>query len=97
MEIRNVLDKFYEIKRPRSERASVVSMFVDKLKAERGDAKFYVKDEKRIPLKPINSSLIAIRLSHFHINDLYYIYSICKDAKSFGKMFWFITRTKVLA
>lgn len=97
MEIKNVLDKYYEVKRPASERASVVQMFVDKLRSERGNEKFYVKDGKRIPLKPISPRLTAIRLSHFHINDLYYIYSICKDAKSFGKMFWFMTRTKVMA
>lgn len=101
IEINSVLGKFYEIKRPRSERASVVKMFVDKLIADRGDKKFYIKGEgkdiKRIPLKPIDAKLVGIRLAHFGTSDLYYIYSICKDARSFEKMFWFMTRTKVLA
>lgn len=97
LEIKNVLDKFYEVKRPRSERAVIVKMFLDRLLAERGDDRFYVKDKKRIPLKPINPKMVAVRLRYISTSDLYYVYSICKDATSFSKMFWFMTRTKVLA
>lgn len=97
LEVKNVLDKFYEVKRPRSERASVVKMFLDRLLAERGDEEFYVKDGKRISLKPINARTVAIRLGHIPTNELYYVYSICKDARSFGKMFWFMTRTRTLS
>lgn len=96
-EIGNVLGKFYEVKRPRSLRAVVVKMFVDKLIAERGDTKYYIKDGKKIYLKPINPTAIAVHLAHIGTSELEYIYSICKDARSFGKMFWFMTRTKVLA
>jgi hypothetical protein len=95
--IGSLLGNFYEVKRPRSERACLIQQFVDRLISERGDKNFYMKDGKKVYLKPITSKSVAIRLGYIKTQDLYYVYSICKDAKSFEKMFWFMTKTKVLA
>lgn len=96
LEIKSVLDKFNDIKAPQSERATIVKQFVDRLSAERNAKPFYIKDGKRVSLKPISARTVAIRISYVKTSDLYYIYSICKDARSFSEMFWFMTRTKKL-
>ena len=80
-----------EVKRPRSKRAVLIQDIADKLKAERED--YYIKDGKKIKLKPLTDRQIAIRVSHYDEQQLEDLFSVCKHSKNFSKAFWFITRT----
>jgi len=64
-----------------SERSSVIEEFVEAINLERG--KKYGK---------IKAKVIAIKLSHLKLQELYWFLSVCKDYKnrngSFSKCFW---------
>lgn len=76
------LDKSNEVK-IRSERAFIVSQFVEEINKERLGTKY----------KQLNGRAVAIKLSHIKDNGtLYFFLSQCKDYKnrhgSFSKYFW---------
>ncbi len=83
MEI-NLFSK-YKIETPKkinSERAEIVSKFLDEINKERIGTKF----------KPMTGKRVAMKLAHVPTKDLYYFLSVCKDSKnrngSFGKCFF---------
>ena len=69
-----------------SERAEVIKFFVDNLKGKTG--------------KPFSARMIAVKLSHFKLGDLYYFMSVCKDIQkckgqeSFQKYFWWSIKSR---
>lgn len=86
------------VKKPRSARASIISMIADKLKEERGKKTYYLVGTTKKTLSPITDKLVAIRTAHLKsLTDLYYLYSTCKNSLSFSKAFWFHTKTTVAA
>lgn len=69
--------------RIKSERASIVSEFVQEINKERIGSKY----------KPVTGRMIAVKLSHLKDNGtLYYFLSVCRDYKNrggaFSKCFW---------
>ena len=66
-------------KAPNSERADIIGQFVDGINRERKNTKW----------SPITPRAVAIKVGHLKTNaDLYYLLSICKQAKSFGACFF---------
>ena len=61
-----------------SERAALISDFVERINLERLDTKF----------KPVIPRVIAIKTAHLSLPDLYYFFSVCKQSKSFGRTFF---------
>ncbi len=59
----------------RNERQYVISLFVEKLNAERGN------------LKPLLPSFVAFKLSHLSVPDLYFFYKQCEKGV-FSKIWW---------
>lgn len=81
----------------RSERGYVIGLITEKLKLERLAHPFYYKDKKKINLKPISERMVAIRVSHLkNVDDLYYLYSICKQSKTFSQGFFYWTKQTIL-
>lgn len=80
MDIREVLKKRDEIpiSKANSERAALIEQFLARLNAERLGTEW----------KPLTARTIAIKVGHLKTHDLYYLFSICKDSKSFGKTFF---------
>jgi hypothetical protein len=70
-------------------RKDVIKEFVEKLNDEivsENQKNKYVKGY--VPRKEWKPAYIAFRLSHLKVDDLFYFLSVCKQAKSFGKCFW---------
>lgn len=68
-----------EVLRPtiKSERAYIISQFVERLNQERGE------------LKPLAPSYVAFRLSHLKKDDLYFFLAQCEKANcGFSKCFF---------
>lgn len=61
-------------KKKTSERSELVGYFHERLTNKKGQ-KFRVQ-------------FIAMKLAHLKVPDLYYLQSICKQAKNFGSCFW---------
>lgn len=80
--------KNYKIEKPkpRSERAELLSYFVENIKN---------KDDK-----PFNARMIAVKLSHLSVQDLYYFKSVCKDIynrqgqTALNKYFWWSIKAR---
>lgn len=70
----------------RSERGDLIEYFMTEANADRDGAKF-----KKLPL-----SYYAFKLSHINVKDLYYLKSVCEDARrrgnSWSKTFWWQIR-----
>lgn len=85
MQISELLQQpLFQVKTPKSERASIIQMFVDEINAER-KANNYPKI--------VTGRAIAIKLGHLKNNfELYSFLSNCKDYKNrggaFGKCFF---------
>ena len=62
-----------------SERAEFIGMFLDKINEERVGTKY----------KPLEVSVVAMKVSHVPTGDLYAFYKQCLDADSFGAMFFY--------
>ncbi len=70
-----------------SERAYVISQFVERLNVNAGK-KYKIGDVWKVQ-KEVKPSLVAFKLSHLKMVDLYSFLSQCKDAKcGFEKCFW---------
>lgn len=79
-----------------SERAYVIGEIAQQLRIDRLANPFYIKNGKKVKLPEIKDHVVAIRVSYIKsVNDLYYLLSSCKQAKSFSKMFWYLTKTTV--
>jgi hypothetical protein len=65
----------------KSERAYVISLFVDRLNKERGN------------LKPLKPSFVAFKMSHLNISDLYFFLKTCEKGDSFSKVWWGALKT----
>lgn len=65
-----------------SERSAVIKEFVDELNKDRGG---------RLLVSP---KVVAMKLSHLKLPDLYCLLSICRQSKCFGKKFWWAIRTQ---
>lgn len=73
-----------EVLRPtiKSERAYLISLFLERLNQERGT------------LKPLTPSYVAFRLSHLKKDDLYFFLAQCEKAKcGFSKCFFGALKT----
>ena len=74
-------------KKINSERAWVLSQFLERLNVNAGQ-KYKVGTEWKVQ-KELKSSFLAFKVSHLSMADLYYLLSTCKDSKSgFEKCFW---------
>ncbi len=74
-------------KKINSERAYVISQFVERLNVNAGQ-KYKIGDVWKVQ-KEVKPSLVAFKLSHLKMVDLYSFLSQCKDAKcGFEKCFW---------
>ena len=66
----------------KSQRAYVISLFVEKLNSERGDR------------KPLSPKLVALKMSHLDIEDLYFFLSKCEKAScGFSPAWWHDLKT----
>ena len=65
-----------------SERADVISQFIDRLNENLGGRK---------PFKP---SFIAFKMAHMTLQQLYEFLASCKEANNFGKFWWWSLDTK---
>lgn len=87
----------------KSERASIVYDFLEKLNAERvktnitnfsrarAKNKTLTKDEFKKTkeyMKPLQASYVAFKMSHLKIADMHYLWSICKQGAEFSKVWW---------
>ena len=63
-----------------NERQLVIKDFLDKLNLDRGT------------YKPLTARAVAIKLSHLSLDELKGFYGQCKNAKHFGKYFWWSLR-----
>ena len=62
-----------------SERADIIRQLVEGINRERIGTQW----------KPVQPRVVAIKVGHLKTNaDLYYLLSICKNAKSFGACFF---------
>jgi hypothetical protein len=74
-------------KKINSERAYILSQFIERLNVNAGQ-KYKVGGVWKIQ-KEVKPSYIAFKVSHLSLQDLYYLLSTCKDSKSgFEKCFW---------
>lgn len=68
--------------RRRTERGDLIGYFTDEVNRERLGTKY----------EPLTTAFIASRLCHLKNPDLYYLKSVCEDARrrgySFSKRFW---------
>lgn len=98
--MQNILELLQQrdtIKRPRSSREDAINAFVTMLQRERGDTTHYKKDGKWKKLTPITPKFVALRLRFVKdIDDLRYLYSKCKQSRSFSQTFFWMTQTKVI-
>ena len=95
--IKTMLDNFHRVKRCSSPRQQLIKDFYDRLVKERGSATSYLKDGKRVKLKPYTPKGVAIRMGHFKgLKDLEDLYSSCKHSKSFEKAWWYLTKVTVV-
>lgn len=62
----------------KSERGDFIDEFTRKLNLEREGTKY----------KPITKKAVAVKLGKIPTEDLYYLMNICKQGKSFGKVFF---------
>lgn len=74
-------------KRNLSERATLLQEMIDEVNKERSTPKFYLKNGKKVWIKPITTPAdktgFAVKFSHIKkTNDLYYLKSICLDYRS---------------
>lgn len=69
----------------KSERADIISKLVDGVNTERPCT--YILNGKKKTLGKITGRAVAIKMSHIPTKDLYYILSICTDAKNRGQSF----------
>ena len=80
IQISNIIKLPKEVKKC-SERAELIKFFVDTLRNKNN--------------KPFSARMIAIKLSHLKVNDLYNFISQCKDVRNrrgeiaMNKFFWF--------
>lgn len=81
-------------------RSDIIKEFVERLNKEILEQNQSELDKaRRFNYKPIirkewKPAYIAFRLSHIkHKDDLYFLLSMCKDSKSFGKYFWWSLKT----
>jgi len=77
----NPLFENYKIQEKRdikSERAYLISQFVEKINLERKGTKF----------KDITPRIVAIKTAHLSISDLYFFLKSCEQGDSFGKVFF---------
>lgn len=69
-------------KGPRNERDEIFEYFYGKL------APAYQEFRKR----PMSKRMLAVKIAHLSVQDLYYMRSVCEDAarrgQSFSKVFW---------
>lgn len=71
-----------------SERSELIKWFVENLRNKEG--------------KPFNARMIAIKLSHLKLPDLYYFKSVCLDLQktkgqdSFQKFFWWSIKSDTI-
>lgn len=73
-------------KKINSERAYVISMFVEELNKIAG-TKYKVGKEWKI-VKEVKPAFVAWKLSHLKLVDLYSFLSQCRQAKIFSKCFY---------
>lgn len=73
------IEKYKVVKSSRTlnERQMVLSDFLKKLNAERGD------------FPPIHPARLGMMLRFIKTKDLYSFFAECNDAKNFSKYFWF--------
>lgn len=74
----------------RGEYLDEITAFINQ---ERAKEKFYMKGDKKIPLKPLTVKFVALKTAHLKTKeDFHYLLSICKDSKrrsgSFSKCFF---------
>ena len=71
-----------------NERQELISQFVTAINEERDGKKY----------KKVTGRQIAIKLSHLDLQTLYYLMSVCRDAKnrmgSFSKYFWYLLKVR---
>jgi len=66
----------------KSERAYIISLFLEKINEERGT------------YKPMTAGALAFKLSHLKKDDLYFFYGQCEKANcGFSKCFWGALKT----
>jgi len=81
-----ILNKQLKKEKKTSERAELISFFVDNLRNKNN--------------KSFSARMIAIKLSHIPTKDLYYFISVCKDIDNrrgrdaMGKFFWWSLKSK---
>lgn len=68
-------------------------------KTERGDlliefANTLNKGRREVGLKPLTVSAMGAIFQGYSLQDIYYIRSVCKDARSFNAMFWYLMKKK---
>lgn len=80
------LDTIPSKKKINSERAYVISQFVERLNVNAGN-KYKVGEEWKVQ-KEVKANYVAFRLSHLRVIDLYGFLSQCKDSQCFEKTFW---------
>ena len=87
-----------DIKPPK--RNDIVKRFVEALQEdvrvenEKERLLAYHQHRKPIIRKPPAPSFVAFRMSHLKVDDLFYFYGYCREAKHFSKCWWFSLDTK---
>lgn len=66
------------VSKANSKRAALIEEFVARLNLERKGTKY----------KPVTGRQIAVKTAHLKLPDLYYFWSVCKEARNFSKCFW---------
>lgn len=83
----DLIEKYAAKKSNLSERTDVLRSLCEEVNKERSQTKFYVKDGKKIKVRPLTVVELNFRLSHIPTKDLYYLKSICLDSKNRGQSF----------
>jgi hypothetical protein len=68
-----------------TERGDLLQYFTDRLNETRGEGTSF---------KKLTIRLVAVKLAHLKVGDLYYLKSTCDNAKSFGSCFWWSIKAK---
>jgi hypothetical protein len=91
MEIASLFENYIEKKKAvaptfKSERAEIISKFVDELNSER-TGKY----------KPLSPAFVSMKMSRAGLktnSDLYWFLGYCKDARNFSKCWWYALDAK---
>lgn len=71
---------FEIVKKPTSERAELLRIFIDRVKNKKGQS--------------YSPGFMGMKLSHVTTSDLYFLQKKCEEAKNFGAMFWYLIGPK---